>query len=177
MHKPCVLTGTDLIILWKFLCMHRQRVPGSLFPHKRDPRLEAKVVVLYFGMIELTGLLCCFIILVYLSDPTMITDNVAESMMLINDWNSLHPPYTTTSEVPRSQLTEIQQRCSTKREIANECASYYVHYHPQPSWTHLASQLYSEGEFAAVEKLKPFLPLRGNYIVHVCAITVCVCGN
>jgi hypothetical protein len=97
----------------------------------------------------------------------MTTDSVAESMMLIRDWKSLHSPYIAKTVVPPSQLREIQQRCSTKREIANECASYYVHCHPQSSWTHLASRLYSKGEFAAVEKLKPFLPLRGNHIMLI----------
>ena len=94
-----------------------------------------------------------------ISDPTLTTDSVAEVMELMNKWDSL---YMYVTVVPGSRLTEIQQRCSTKREIANECASYYVHYHPQPSWTHLASQLYRGGEFAAVEKLKQFLPLRGK---------------
>jgi hypothetical protein len=108
-----------------------------------------------------------FAIPVYLLDSTMTTDSVAESMMLINDWKSLLTRYITTIVVPPSRLTEIQRRCSTKREIANECASYYVYCHPQPSWTHLARRLYSEGEFAAVEKLKPFLPLRGNYIILI----------
>ena len=96
-----------------------------------------------------------------ISDPTLTTDSVAEVMELTNDWDSLNSIYYNKTVVPHRQLTEIQQRCSTKREIANECASYYVHCHPQPSWTHLARSLYSEGEFAAVEKLKPFLPLRG----------------
>ena len=97
-----------------------------------------------------------------ISDPTLTTDSVAEVMELMNKWDSLDPHYYSEKVVPHSQLTEIQQRCSTKREIANECASYYVHCHPQPSWTHLASRLYGGGEFAAVEKLKPFLPLRGK---------------
>ena len=98
-----------------------------------------------------------------ISDPTLTTDSVAEVMELMNKLDSLISGYDITEiVVPPSRLTEIQQRCSTKREIANECASYYVHYHPQPSWTHLANRLYREGEFAAVEKLKPFLPLRGK---------------
>ena len=96
-------------------------------------------------------------------DPTLTTDSVAQVMELMNDWNSLDSCSSYVKlVVPDSRLTEIQQRCSTKREIANECASYYVHCHPQPSWTYLASQLYRGGEFAAVEKLKPFLPLRGK---------------
>ena len=120
-------------------------------------------------MTELTGLLCCFISPVYLSDPTMTTESVTESMKLINDWKSLYSHSITKTVVPTKQLIiEIQQRCSTKREIANECGSYYLHCHPQPSWTHLASHLYNKGELAAVKKLKPFLPLRGNYIMLIC---------
>ena len=114
-------------------------------------------------MIKLTGLLCCF---VNLSDPTMTTDSVAESMVLINNWQSLHSNNIARTVVPHSRFAEIQKRCSTKREIANECASYYIHCHPQPSWTHLATSLYREGEFAAVEKLKPLLPLRGKNIMQ-----------
>ena len=97
-----------------------------------------------------------------ISDPTLTTNSVAEVMELVNKWDSVNSVYYVTTIVPGSHLTEIQRRCSTKREIANECASYYVHCHPQSSWTHLASRLYERGEFAAVEKLKPFLPLRGK---------------
>ena len=103
------------------------------------------------------------IVMLSISVPALTTNSVAEVMELINDWDSLNSHYSyDKTVVPRSRLTEIQERCSTKREIANECASYYVHYHPQPSWTHLASRLYRRGEFAAMEKLKPFLPLRGK---------------
>ena len=98
-----------------------------------------------------------------ISDHTLITNSVAEVMELMKKLDSLDSSYYMKKIVPHSRLTEIRERCSTKREIASECASYYVHCHPQPSWTHLASQLYSEGEFAAVEKLKPLLPLRGKY--------------
>ena len=103
-----------------------------------------------------------------ISDTTLTTENVTEVMELVNDWDSLSfgifPNYIDVL-VPLRRLIEIQWRCSTKRETANECASYYVHCHPLPSWTHLASRLYGRGEFAAVEKLKPFLPLRGKYEV------------
>ena len=100
-----------------------------------------------------------------ISDPTLTTDSVAQVMELVNDWESLeYSQYIVDCNrvIPPSRLTEIQQRCSTKREIANECASYCVHCYPQPSWTHLARHLYREEEIAAVEKLKPFLPLRGK---------------
>ena len=100
-----------------------------------------------------------------ISDPTLTTKSVAEVIELLNDWNSLDSRMflsDTDILVPDSQLREIQRRCFTKREIAIECASYYVHCHHQPSWTHLASRLYGRGEFVAMEKLKPFLPLRGK---------------
>ena len=109
-------------------------------------------------IIQIVVYTCTFACFINLSDPTLTTDSVAESMELVNDWTSLHI-------VPPGQLREIQQRCSTKREIANECASYYVHCHPHSSWTYLASRLYEQREFAAVETLKPFLPLRGKDIM------------
>ena len=102
--------------------------------------------------------------MLFISDPTLMTDNVAEVMELLNDWNLL--TYGNLPVIiPHSQLEEIRRKCSTKKEIANECASYYVHCHSQPSWTHLAHRLYIDDEIAAVEKLKPFLPLRGKYQV------------
>ena len=105
-----------------------------------------------------------------ISDSTLTTESVTEAMELVNNWDSLYSiaiyDYTDIL-VPASRLKKIQQRCSTKREIANECASYYVHCHPQSSWTHLASWLYREGEFAAVEKFKPFVPLRGKYMYEI----------
>jgi hypothetical protein len=103
-----------------------------------------------------------------ISDPTLTTESVTEVMELVNDWNSLTFGIDSTDVrvlVPDSEFREIQLTCSTKREIANECASYYVHCHPQSSWTHLASHLYAQWEIAAVEKLKSFLPLRGKYQV------------
>ena len=96
-------------------------------------------------------------------DPTLTTDSVAEVMEFMKDWDSLDSRYSyVKTVVPHSRLTEIQRRCSTKRQIANECAAYYIHCYPQPSWTHFACQLFSEEESAALEKLKPFLPLRGK---------------
>ena len=103
--------------------------------------------------------------LLYISDPSLTTVSAAEVMELVNEWNSFDPFITYSGIIVQTnQLREIQQRCSTTKEMAKECASYYIRYHPQPSWTHLAESLYKQGEFAAVEKLKPFLPLRGKYM-------------
>ena len=102
----------------------------------------------------------------FISDPSLTTDNVAQVMELVNDWDSLSSGVSHTDIIiPSSRLRAIQQKVSTKREISTECASHYVHCHPESSWTHLAIRLYSRGEFAAVEKLKPFLPFRGKYQV------------
>ena len=98
----------------------------------------------------------------FFSDPTLTTDNVTQVIELVNDWNSLSSGFIPVI-TPDSRLIAIQQKFSTMKEISTECASHYVHCHPESSWTHLAGYLHSRGEFAAVEKLKPFLPLRGKY--------------
>ena len=97
---------------------------------------------------------------VLISDSTLTTVNVTSVMELVKKLDSLSRGF-----IPSPRLDAIISSCSTNREIASECASYYVHCHPQPSWTLLASGLYKSGEFTAVEKCKPFLPLRGKYHV------------
>ena len=95
----------------------------------------------------------------------MTTDNVAEVMDLVNDLDSLqHGTLTASGIIPSPRFRAIKDKCSTKRGTAYECASYYVQCHIQPSWAQLADRLYHCGEFAAVEKLKPFLTLRGKQL-------------
>ena len=103
---------------------------------------------------------------VLISDSTLTTVNVTSVMELVKDWDSLIAVVIGTFIIiPGHRLGAIRGSCSTNREIASECASYYVHCRPQPSWTHLVRHLYKNGEFTAVEKCKPFLPLRGKYQV------------
>ena len=103
---------------------------------------------------------------VLISDSTLTTANVTSVMELVKDWDSLHRGILESDLViPYHRLDAIRSSCSTNREIAGECASYYVHCYHQPSWTHLARLLYEQGELTAVEKCKPFLPLRGKYQV------------
>ena len=107
---------------------------------------------------------------VLISDFTLTTANVTSVLVeLVKYWDSLSEEFIiaipSKNIIPYYRLDAIRSSCSTNREIASECASYYVHCHPQPSWTHLASGLYEKGEFTAVEKCKPFLPLRGKYQV------------
>ena len=115
----------------------------------------------------LNNVMCCFI-----SDPTLTTDNVAQVMELVNNWMTLYSISRLRhgalvidhTIIPYNLLGDIQQKkFSTKQETANACASYYVHCHPESSWIHLARHLYFREQFAALGKLKPFLPLRGKY--------------
>ena len=103
---------------------------------------------------------------VLISDFTLTTVNVTSVMELVKDWDSLSDTFSLSEEIiPPHRLGAIRRSCSTNRDIAGECASYYVHCYHHPSWTDLASRLYEVGEFTAVEKCKPFLPLRGKYQV------------
>ena len=94
----------------------------------------------------------------------MTTDAVAEVMTAVNDLKSLtyYIDVTVDCIIPPSLLAAIQRKCSTKREVATECAYHFSHCHPQASWTLLATRLYKKEELTAVEKVKPFLPLRGE---------------
>ena len=103
--------------------------------------------------------------MLFISDPTLTTDNVAQVIELLNDFNSLSSWTSWMVRIPRYRFDAIQIKYSTKRELSTECASYYVHCSVHPSWTELASHLYTFGEFPAVKQLKPFLPVRGKYQV------------
>ena len=97
-----------------------------------------------------------------LASDTLTANNVVEVLEFVNDWHSLQSPtYIEPRIIPPHLFSNFDEKCSTRRERAFECASYYVQRHPQASWTHLADLLYERGESAAVEKLKPHLPLRG----------------
>ena len=105
----------------------------------------------------------CDTLLSPISDATLTTGDAAEVMELINDWGSLQRgTFIEPGIIPSSRFRAIRDIYSTKSETANECASYYIHCHPLASWIHLVNHLYHWEETAAVEKLKPFLPLRGN---------------
>ena len=103
--------------------------------------------------------------MLFISDPTLTTDNVAQVIELLNNLDSLSSGLFSLSLIPHSRLNVIKKKYSTKEKVSNECASYYVHCDVQPSWTKLARHLYKHGEFPAVKRLKPFLPVRGKYQV------------
>ena len=112
---------------------------------------------------------------VLISDSTLTTVNVTSVMELVKNWDSLSAVVIGTVDIiPRDRLDAIRSSCSTNKKIASQCASYYVHCHPRTSWTHLTSRLYEKGQFKAVEKCKPFLPLRGKYKVVTYTLLVCI---
>ena len=99
------------------------------------------------------------ILCVLISDPSFTTAEVTSVLESVKDWDSLLKGYL----ISKPLLAAIKSRCSTDGDIASEGASYYVSCYPKPSWTHLAGWLYRFEEFSAMEKCKPFLPLRGKY--------------
>ena len=104
--------------------------------------------------------------MLFISDPTLTTGNVARVIELLNGLNSLSLSIILPLPlIPPSRLNVIKSKYSTKENISNECASYYVHCSLHPSWMKLARCLYERGEFSAVKQLKPFLPVRGKYQV------------
>ena len=105
--------------------------------------------------------------MLFISDHMLTTDNVAEVMAVVNDLKSLTEFSTVTGNaiIPQPQFQAIKRKFTTKREVATECACYFIHCHPLASWTFLATHLYELEEFVAMEKVKPFLPLRGKHQV------------
>ena len=105
--------------------------------------------------------------MLFISDHTLKTDAVTEVLAVVNDLESLTDYSSVTREyiIPKSVLEAIQKKYATKREVVTDCAYYFSHCHPRASWTLLATHLYEMGEFTAVEKVKPFLPLRGKHQV------------
>ena len=57
----------------------------------------------------------------------------------------------------RRKMTEV---CISGKE--DECADLYVNYNPRSSWDLLARSLYHHHQVAAVEKVRSYLPPRGE---------------
>ena len=57
-----------------------------------------------------------------------------------------------------SHIDEIYCDHSTEKEKTHACSHTYVNCHPESSWEHLTSLLYSLDEMTAVDQARPFLP-------------------
>ena len=62
---------------------------------------------------------------------------------------------------------DISSKCSTERELINKCADIYVNYNLDSSWEKVASQLYREGETAAMEEVRSYLSPRGTQLLSL----------
>jgi hypothetical protein len=57
----------------------------------------------------------------------------------------------------RNKMKEV---CTSGKE--DECADLYVNYNPHSSWEWLARSLYRHHQVAAVERVRSYLPPRGE---------------
>ena len=81
-------------------------------------------------------------------------------MYYVNDWREAWQ----WVGLPDNQLDATEEIVTSLEQWHRSCASAYINYYPYPSWQHLSGRLFQAEEMAAIEKLKPFLPARGNYL-------------
>ena len=90
-----------------------------------------------------------------LPDTTLTVENVIEVMQnVVVDGRK--KVWSGWGIVPHPQLEEIYQKYSTEEQRIHACADFYVHCHPESSWTYLCQMLYVEKEMTAVRKAKIF---------------------
>ena len=61
---------------------------------------------------------------------------------------------------PPMEEDKMEELCMSGKE--DECADLYVNYNPYSSWEYLARSLYRHDQVAAVEKVRSYLPPRGE---------------
>ena len=94
-------------------------------------------------------------------EPTLTVVNICAAMNLVirnvrGAWLS--------AGVPNPILDEVGLRASTLKECNRLCAIHYINYSPKASWQHISGVLFSRGEIAAVNKIVPFLPPKGEHV-------------
>ena len=93
-------------------------------------------------------------------DPTLTVDNVSRVMEKVElkvkaqVWVDA-----CDAEMEREKMEEV---CMSGKD--DECADLYVNYiyNPHSSWEYLARSLYRHHQVAAVEKVRSYLPPRGE---------------
>ena len=90
------------------------------------------------------------------ADPTLSVEDVVQVMKTVDKKSRL----TSWALILFPENTGRILRCETKTDIFY--AEIYVICHPHSSWKHLAKQLYQQGQIEAVEKIRDYLPLRGD---------------
>ena len=98
-------------------------------------------------------------------EPTLTVDNVVGVLKNVAV-ERRKEVWSRRGIVPRPQLEEIYQKCSTEEQRIHACADIFVNCcPPHSSWTHLCGGLYEENEMTAARKAKTFLPQPGERII------------
>ena len=93
-------------------------------------------------------------------DPTLTVDNVCHVMEKVEPkvkrkvWKDAYWAPLDTGKVNRMSITEQGKD--------NEYADLYVNCNPYSSWEDIAGSLYHHHQVAAVEKVRSYLPPRGE---------------
>ena len=105
-------------------------------------------------------------------DPTLTVDSISHIMEKVEP--------TVKTEVWVGACDDAMERmkmielCLSGKE--DECADLYVNYNPYSSWKRLARSLYRHHQVAAVEKVRSYLPPRGEpYFTHNIFFTIIIC--
>ena len=64
-------------------------------------------------------------------------------------------------------LEDINNKCSTERELVHTCADIFVNCYPHSRWKQVALGLYDTQETAAVEEVRSYLSPRGRFFQWV----------
>ena len=70
----------------------------------------------------------------------------------------------------RDTVEETFARHSNNSDVLQSCCDTYTNCKPDSCWEELASCLYEEDKVTAVDRTRPFLPPRGEYIVNLYSV-------
>lgn len=107
----------------------------------------------------------------FVTDPSFTVENIC-SVMTTPNWKEVW-----STLLPASRLEKIENECSEVEEQTRACAIvFYSHWNV--SWQTLAHSLYIWNHQLILEKLKCFLPPRGDAKYHCSLIKAyCMCGS
>ena len=97
-------------------------------------------------------------------DPTLTAANITPVMEAVGDWRELASnPHIIMPDAIKERITKQH---ATDKMRSRAVGEWWVHTYPYPSWDHLASALYHNGEDKAVDKVTQYLP-KGAYMERI----------
>ena len=93
------------------------------------------------------------------SDPTLTVENIGPIMEMVENWREV----ANNIFIPDAIQERITQHHTTDKEKSCAAGEWWVHTYLSPSWDGLASALYHNGEYGALEKMTQYLP-KGVYM-------------